>query len=311
MRHSFLSCLVLVALTPSAHAEISNSHIQYSNYDPNLIPTLHAYPGIASEIIFKGDENIVDAASGFGSGWELSPRGHILFIKPKTVKSADKETAAILPTPDQWATNLLVTTDKHTYAFDLKLVGSPQEATYALYIKYPAEEAAAARELARQRAAERKLAQRAPPQNWNYSMAVGANADNIRPSSAWDDGHFTYLRFPGNGDFPSVFLVGADGKESIIDHHVEGDTLVVHRVARALMLRSGDSAVGVYNEAFDAVGVPPQGGSTVPDIARTFKKKLPFANGRQETTGKAVAAPPSTSSAMPALPTPAAPVQGQ
>ena len=52
---------------------------------------------------------------------------------------------------------------------------------------------------------------------------------------------------------------------------MEEDLLVVDRVSRRLMLRSGSAVVGVWNEAFDLEGVPPDGGTTVPGVQRVLK----------------------------------------
>jgi type IV secretion system protein VirB9 len=52
---------------------------------------------------------------------------------------------------------------------------------------------------------------------------------------------------------------------------MEDDLLVVDRVSRRLMLRAGSAVVGVWNEAFDLDGVPPDLGTTVPGVQRTFK----------------------------------------
>jgi type IV secretory pathway VirB9-like protein len=93
----------------------------------------------------------------------------------------------------------------------------------------------------------------------------------IAPALAYDDGNFTYLKFPANRDFPAVFLVAPDGSESLVNTHVEGDVLVVHRVTQKLVLRHGRLVVGVFNEAFDPDGRPPVKGTTVPGVTREIK----------------------------------------
>jgi len=37
------------------------------------------------------------------------------------------------------------------------------------------------------------------------------------------------------------------------------------------MLRAGSAVVGIWNEAFDPDGVPPDGGTTVPGVRRALK----------------------------------------
>ncbi|NEK79305.1 MAG: TrbG/VirB9 family P-type conjugative transfer protein, partial [Xanthomonas perforans] len=88
------------------------------------------------------------------------------------------------------------------------------------------------------------------------------------------DGRFTYLRFPNNRDFPTVFLVAGDKSESIVNANVDPsapDILVVHRVAREMVLRLGSAVVGIYNDSYNMDGVPTNTGTTVPGVERVIK----------------------------------------
>ena len=87
----------------------------------------------------------------------------------------------------------------------------------------------------------------------------------------FDDGRFTYMRFPNNREVPAVFHVLGDGSETLVNARMEGDLLVVDRVSRRLMLRAGSAVVGVWNEAFDPDGVPPELGTTVSGVQRELK----------------------------------------
>ena len=107
--------------------------------------------------------------------------------------------------------------------------------------------------------------------NSEYSIAEGSASADIVPTLVFDDGRFTYLRFPGNREVPAVFQVLGDGSEAVVNVRMEDDLLVVDRVARRLMLRSGSAVVGVWNEAFDVDGVPPVDATTVPGVQRTVR----------------------------------------
>ena len=87
----------------------------------------------------------------------------------------------------------------------------------------------------------------------------------------FDDGRFTYLRFPGNREIPAVFHVLGDGSETLVNARMEGDLLVVDRVSRRLVLRAGSAVVGLWNDAFDSEGRPPIHGTTVPGLQRVLK----------------------------------------
>jgi type IV secretion system protein VirB9 len=107
--------------------------------------------------------------------------------------------------------------------------------------------------------------------NTQYSIAEGAGSQDIAPTLVYDDGRFTYLRFPGNREVPTVFHVLGDGSETLVNARMEDDLLVVDRVSRKLMLRAGSAVVGLWNEAFDLDGRPPDDGTTVPGVQRVLK----------------------------------------
>lgn len=107
--------------------------------------------------------------------------------------------------------------------------------------------------------------------NTQYALAEGAGSADIVPTMVFDDGRFTYLRFPGNREVPAVFHVLGDGSETLVNARMEDDTLVVDRVSRRLMLRAGSAVVGIWNEAFDLEGLPAKGSTTVPGVQRLLK----------------------------------------
>ena len=117
--------------------------------------------------------------------------------------------------------------------------------------------------------------------NAEYSIAEGSASADIVPTLIFDDGRFTYLRFPGNREVPAVFQVLGDGSEAVVNVRMEDDLLVVDRVARRLMLRAGTAVVGVWNEAFDIDGAPPVDATTVPGVRRTVRVQAAERSSRQ------------------------------
>src|SRR5262245_18577441 len=107
--------------------------------------------------------------------------------------------------------------------------------------------------------------------NSEYSVSDGQGSADIIPDLVFDDGRFTYLRFPNNREVPAVFHVLDDGSETLVNTRMEGDLLVVDRVSRRLMLRSGSAVIGVWNDAFDMDGVPPNAGTAVSGVARVLR----------------------------------------
>lgn len=279
--------LAFVAAFGSAHAadvpqgSQFDNRIQYVNYNPGDVVVVRAVAGLGARVVFAPGETILDVASGFTQGWEFSDRRNILYIKAKSVKG-EQGMPGMAPEAGKWDTNLMVTTNLRMYDIDLHLLpgsnsgkaASNQRIAYRVEFKYPADEQAAAKALADAHRAQAKLDTKPEPRNWNYSMQIGDASENIAPTTAYDDGRFTYLKFPNNRDFPSAFLVAADKTESLVNSHIDPatpDTLVIQRVSREMVLRLGNAVVGIYNDSFDPDGIPAIQGTTVPGVKRVIK----------------------------------------
>ena len=285
-RHALILALVAAFGTAQA-ADVPqgskfDNRIQYVNYNAGDVVVVRSVAGIGSRIVFAPNEVILDVASGFTQGWEFSDRRNILYIKAKSVKGEQGQ-PTMAPEPGKWDTNLMVTTNLRMYDLDLHLLPgsnnsgkapSNQRISYRVEFKYPADEQAAAKALADKHRAQAKLDVKTEPRNWNYSMQIGDASANIAPTMAYDDGRFTYLKFPNNRDFPSAFLVAADKTESLVNSHIDPavpDTLVLQRVSREMVLRLGNAVVGIYNDSFDPDGIPAEQGTTVPGVKRVIK----------------------------------------
>jgi len=254
-------------------------------YDPRTVVTVPVKRGVVTLVVLDADESITEVAAGLGgdcgkaeSPWCVAaqPGGRNLFVKAKSSASA--------------ANNLAVVTDRRTHAFRFVVLadGDPKPPVYRLVVKAPARVAPASRFAFRDMAPlmalpaitappppQQVVAERlqAKPQvmNTQYSIAEGSGSQDIAPTLIFDDGRFTYLRFPGNREVPAVFHVLGDGSETLVNARMEDDLLVVDRVSRRLMLRAGSAVVGLWNEAFDLDGKPPGDGTTVPGVQRVLK----------------------------------------
>src|SRR6185437_15462048 len=74
------------------------------------------------------------------------------------------------------------------------------------------------------------------PHNLDYWYC---GAPPLRPLSAWDDGVHTHLTFGAHAELPALFVANDDGSESLLNFHVEGQEIVIQRVARRFILRRG------------------------------------------------------------------------
>lgn len=289
MRRQALRCgaaAIAALLVGSVHAQGADPRLREVVYDPRAVVTVPVKRGVVTHIVLDADESLTDVASGFGgdcskpeSSWCIAAQagGRNIFVKPKST--------AIEPN------NLAVVTDRRTHAFRFVVLDDDDKRmpVYRLTVRTPATRAAAgASRVPHDAAAAIALSIESPlppPQevvaerlkarpevvNSIYSIAQGDGSEDIVPTLVFDDGHFTYFRFPGNREVPAVFQVLADGSESLVNARMKDDLLVVDRVSRRLMLRAGSAVVGVWNDAFDLDGVPPADGTTVPGVQRAIR----------------------------------------
>jgi type IV secretion system protein VirB9 len=278
----------VLSLAAWAEGPATDPRLREVVYDAKAVVTVPVKRGVVTLVVLDADESITEVAAGLGgdcskaeAAWCIAaqPGGRNLFIKPKSTASA--------------ANNLAVVTDRRTHSFRFVVLadGDAKAPVYRLVVKGTAAKSVPARVALREEALlpaspalppvppppspQQVIAARlqAKPQvlNTRYSIAEGKTSEDIVPTLVFDDGRFTYLRFPGNREVPAVFHVLGDGSETLLNARMEDDSLVVDRVSRRLMLRAGSAVVGVWNEAFDREGVPPGAGTTVPDVQRILK----------------------------------------
>lgn len=281
MRIIFSLLLLVLAPLPALALDVpvqasADARIRLVNYNAEDVVGLYAKRGMATHVVFAEGEEILDIASGFGDGWEFQNRRNHLYLKARSARATGETQGMIPPAPGKWDTNLLVTTNLRVYTFQLVLVGqSDDRAAYRVSFRYPADEAAAAAAQAEAELARSRLEARPEIRNTSYTMQIGRRAKAIAPTSAYDDGTFTYLTFPNNREIPAVFLVGddKDKTETLVNTHFSNDVLVIHRVAPEFVLRLGSQVVSIFNEAYDPDGVPPVNGSTVDGIERVIRQE--------------------------------------
>lgn len=109
-------------------------------------------------------------------------------------------------------------------------------------------------------------------EEYSYEL-VGGRGDDILPTEVFDDGRFTWFRFPGNRNLPAIYKSTPGTQEEwLVNSHVVGDFVVLHGVAKLWVLRLEDRAVGVWNDLFDSVGVPSTSGTSVPGATRVRRQ---------------------------------------
>lgn len=166
----------------------------------------------ATTIEFEPGERIVSVVAGDTASWQFQtiPGDRVVAVKP-TARGAK--------------TNATIYTDRRSYYFTLEEGSTP---FYVVRFTYPRSSNPAA------------TAVRREPDNFRY----GVNEQNeITPQHVWDDGAFTYFRFPPGAPVPSIFRVRNGRERSVNSTLVEDRVVRVSGTALQWVVRLGDTEV--------------------------------------------------------------------
>ena len=237
--------LMLTVIAAPVRADV----IETYDYAPEKIYQVRTGLGITTQIALDPDETVTDFSTGFSSGWELTRRDNVFYLKPKNV---DVDT------------NLVIRTATHSYLFELRVVSTHWKSLdqarrdgvqYRILFAYPADTHFAAAPVV---PPPPPLQARLDPHrryNFNYDVATTTHERWLVPDAVYDDGRFTYVRLQDvdgmpTSNFPAVFARDrAQGEDFVVNTTVENDTLVVHGTYPYLVLRHGDSVVGLRRGA--------------------------------------------------------------
>lgn len=237
------ACAVVASAMPCAFAQT----VQMYEYQPDRIYTVRAGLGISTQIELSPEEKILDYSTGFSSGWDLSRRDNVFYLKPKNV---DVDT------------NMMIRTATNAYIFELKVVATDWRTLeqarnagvqYRIKFTYPADMTFGkeAKRVAEAPALNTALL-KDRSYNFEYDFATSsAGAAWLVPVNVYDDSRFTYIKlsdlkqFP-TGNFPTVYMRQKERDEdSVVNTTVEGSTLIVHGTYPYLVIRHGDNVVGL------------------------------------------------------------------
>jgi len=242
-KHCFAGMLYLAicCLAFPASAQV----VQEYEYAPDRIYQVRTGLGITTQIELSPNEKVIDFSTGFSSGWELTRRDNVFYLKPKNV---DVDT------------NMLIRTATHSYIFELKVVATDWRALdqakqagvqYKITFRYPNDT-----EFAAAAAAD------TPPQlstaldkdrryNFDYDYSTRKRQGWLIPTTVYDDGEFTYITMNDlknipTGNFPAIFAKEREGAEDfVVNTTVENNTIIVHGTYRFLVIRHGKNVVGL------------------------------------------------------------------
>jgi len=277
MRACLSALLLLLLLTPTLALPESipksgryDARIKAVAYNAADVVKIIGHYGYSTDIEFAQGEQVQSVALGDSLAWEVAPMGSHLFVKPRE---------------DNAVTNATVVTNKRVYQLSLDarhaagLTGPHSSGMFfEVRFRYPEDAAALARaEQAKAEQAQLVARLDAPPKplNWNY-YACGERS--LWPSEVDDDGRFTYLRFPNAQEIPAIFIINADGSESLVNGTMRGDQYVVQTTTRQLVLRRGKSVACLQNRSYNPRGIATPSDTVSPQVQRTLRAQAPRGN---------------------------------
>lgn len=260
-RGSIAALVSTILALPSGHAEVlpapgaRDARVRVVGYEAEEVYRLPAFVGYQVHLQFAPEEHFVGLASGDVEGLSFVAEGAHLFLKPKVARVA---------------TNLTVLTDRRTYQFEYSAVAhrpdpAAEDVIYSLRFSYPA---APAVDLPKPIEPELRAGAASRLKNFEYAYAGDAA---LQPVAAWDDGVQVHLRFAARAELPALFVRGADGAEQLVNVAVEGEEVIVQRLAEHLIVRRGPLAGCIVNRAFGGAGERLPSGTLTPEIARRTK----------------------------------------
>ncbi len=228
---ALISITALAEQTPTSLS--TDPRVKIVNYNADNVTLLKVHYGYTTDIVFDSNETVENVAVGDSLAWQSVPTANHLFIKPVAVSN----------------TNMTVLTNQRSYNFQLESSNSdnPRDQIYELKFIYPDED-----QTVSNYSQSSSPSQCNPTQcNWKYSFT---GDKTIAPVQAFDDGKFTYFKFPSTGSstMPAIFNVDKNRNETLVNYHMQDGYIVVNRVGKQFTLRDGNYVTCVYND--DAIG---------------------------------------------------------
>jgi type IV secretion system protein VirB9 len=214
---------------------LRDARIRTAAYAADEVYVLRGFVGYQTDLEFEAGETFVGLGAGDIDGLSFVAQGNHLFLKPKAAKVG---------------TNLTVVTSLRTYQIDYSASAAKPDAsapvTYVLRFTYPPKAVEAADASSRALAADSHRAR-----NIDYWFC---GDPTLQPTAASDDGVHTRITFPAKAEQPAIFVLNEDGSESLLNFSMDEGDVILHRVARRLVLRRGALAGCVVNKGFAGSG---------------------------------------------------------
>jgi type IV secretion system protein VirB9 len=248
----FLSVRAFAESTPAPG--LLDARIRSAPYSADDVYVLKGFVGYQTDLEFEAGETFLGLGAGDIDGLSFVAEGNHLFLKPKAAKVG---------------TNLTIVTTRRTYQFDYSVSAAHPDpsapVTYVLRFTYTAKPAEAAD-------ADRALKAVKRVRNIDYWFC---GDPSLQPVAASDDGVHTRLTFAAKAEQPAIFVLNEDGSESLLNFSMDEGDVILHRVARRLILRRGALAGCIVNKGFTGSGERLKSHTVSESVERTTPEVRP------------------------------------
>ena len=248
MRKTIFAALMMsVALATSHAAAVETGSAGYSDtriktyvFDPAQVYRIVAHFGFVTTIQFAKGEKVESVQLGDHVSWQVDrlKRGDMLSVVP--IENGGTYT------------NMLVTTNRRVYSFEMTARHAPHVEDASLTYLYRFDYPVTPEDLVRSRNVHASIDDAAAAGsdkalNFDYRAS---GPKRLKPVRMFDDGAKTYLAFAKGAPRPAAFAVGPDRSESLVNTSTLPDgTLVIHSVKPRFTLRGAGGVVCIYNDA--------------------------------------------------------------
>jgi type IV secretion system protein VirB9 len=266
MRLLLAAFILTIGVTPALAGQTprpgaTDPRIRTVDYDPDQVILLRGYFGYQMMLEFGPEERIENVSIGDALGWQVTPnrRANLLFLKP-VASDAD--------------TNMTVVTTRRRYTFELSArkptAARSTERAYVIRFLYPPDPTPVLVEAAAPTPPP-------PPERRNTAYTYTGSRAAL-PSLVFDDGQFTYFQWPESASTPALFVLSANGTESLANFNVREGYVVVEQLAPRFLLRNGADVTTVINQGWREPAPGPD--APQPHDAKTAREALRISGGR-------------------------------
>lgn len=197
----------------------NDNRVRVATYQDGQVYRLSVSLTHVTTVEFGQGETIRSIIAGDTEGFQLDgvPGGRAFAVKPNARGVH---------------TNITVYTNRRSYYFNVTEASSPTY--YVVQFRYPEDTVRPTN----------AVAQQAP--NYNYAAS---DQTEFTPTSVWDDGTFTYFRFPRSSPVPAIFRSTTGSERTVNSQQIEDGVLRVSGVSSQWVLRLGEDVVCIQASA--------------------------------------------------------------